>query len=122
MERIEASDGCVAVMTRRERLGELGAERWATHPWVRDEINHARGHDVRSVALVQEGVSDAGAYGERERIPFLREAPLEAFLALLETLRLWRQEMGSTEWLGCRPTILAAGFVASWACGADIGM
>jgi hypothetical protein len=96
MQLIEASDGCVAVMTRRERLGERGTERWATHPWVRDEINHARGHDVPSVALVQEGVSDAGAYRERERIPFLREAPLEAFLALLETIRLWRQEMGST--------------------------
>ncbi len=96
MGRIGTSDGCVALMTRRERLGEPGVERWATHPWVRDEINHARGHGVRSIALVEEGVSDAGAYGERERIPFRREAPLEAFLALLETIRLWRQEMGST--------------------------
>jgi hypothetical protein len=96
MELIESSDGCVALMTRRERLGEPGPERWATHPWVRDEINHARSRRVSSIALVEEGVSDDGAYRERERIPFCREAPLAAFLALLETIRLWRQEMGST--------------------------
>lgn len=96
MKLIENSDGCVALMTRREPLGEPGLERWATHPWVRDEINHARGHDVRSVALVEEGVSDAGAYRERETIPFRREAPLETFLALLETIHLWREEIGST--------------------------
>ena len=96
MKLIESSDGCVALMTRRERLGEPGTERWATHPWVRDEINHARGRRVSWIALVEEGVSDDGAYRERERIPFCREAPLAAFLALLETIRLWRQEIGST--------------------------
>jgi hypothetical protein len=96
MRRIEACDGCVALMTRREQLGDPAYDRWATHPWVRDEMNHARAHDVRSVALVEHGVESDGAYGERERIPFNREAPLDAFLALLETIRLWRVEMGWT--------------------------
>jgi hypothetical protein len=110
MKRIETSDGCVALMTRRERLGEPGSERWATHQWVRDEINYARSHDVRSVALVEDGVSNDGAYLERERIPFRRESPLEAFLALLETIRLWRQEMGSTRVAQLSPGDLARRF------------
>lgn len=110
MGRIGTSDGCVALMTRRERIGEPQSERWATHQWVRDEVNYARSRNVRSVALIEEGVSVDGAYLERERIPFRREAPLEAFLALLETIRLWRQDMGSTRVARLSPDDLARRF------------
>lgn len=96
MSQIEACDGCVALMTRRERLGDPADERWATHPWVRDEMNHARANGIRSIALVEAGVSADGAYSERERIPFDREAPLAAFLALSDTIRIWREELGRT--------------------------
>ena len=96
MERLESADGCVALMTRRERIGDPNGERWMTHPWVRDEMQHARSHGVRSIALLEQNVSLEGAYSERETIPFDRENPLPAFLALLETIRLWRLEMGST--------------------------
>ena len=96
MQRIEESDALVALMTRRDQLGEPEEGRWSTHPWVRDEMNHARGHQVRSIGLVEDGVDMAGAYDEREWIPFNRAAPLAAFLKLSETIWLWRQQLGRT--------------------------
>lgn len=95
-KRIRGSDACVALMTRRERLGEPAEGRWSTHPWVRDELNHARGQELPSIALIETGVVREGAYGEREPIPFDRESPLPAFLALSETLRIWREQLGQT--------------------------
>jgi hypothetical protein len=96
MKRIEGCDACVALMTRRERLGDPADDRWSTHPWVRDEMNHARAHGVRGIAIVEIGVDVGGAYSERERVLFKREAPLAAFLALSDTIRLWREAMGRT--------------------------
>lgn len=96
MKRIAGADACVALMTRREQLGDPQEGRWITHPWVRDEMNHARSHGIRSIALVESGVSVNGAYSERERIPFDRTAPLAAFLALSDTIRIWKEELGRT--------------------------
>lgn len=96
MRLIERSDACAALMTRREPLGQPEEGRWATHPWVRDEINHARSRQMPSIALVESGVSLDGAYEERERIEFDRENPLSAFLALSDTMRVWREKLGAT--------------------------
>lgn len=96
MDRIEGADACVAIMTRREQLGDPEDDRWTTHPWVTGEINHARGHEIPSIALVERGVSLNGAYSERERIEFDRESPLSAFLALSDTIRVWREKLGTT--------------------------
>ncbi len=96
MQRIEECDACIALMTRRDPLGVPEEGRWSTHQWVRDEMNHARGHGIRSIAFVETGVDVAGAYEERERIPFDRTAPLPAFLKLSETIRLWREQLGQT--------------------------
>ena len=94
IDLIENSDACVALMTRREQLGAPEENRWATHQWVKDEVNHARGRQIPSIALVEPGVSLNGAYRERERITFDPNAPLPAFLALSDTLRLWRENLG----------------------------
>jgi hypothetical protein len=91
MTRIEECDGCVALMTRRDQLAAGG---WTTHPWVDDELKHARGRNLPGIALVEDGVQLAGAYAEHERISFRREDPLEAFLALSETIGVWRQQKG----------------------------
>jgi hypothetical protein len=89
LRRVEECDGCVALLTRRD---ELAAGGWTTHPWVDDELKHARGRDLPAIALVEDGVKPAGAYAEHERIPLDREAPLDAFLALSETIGLWRRQ------------------------------
>jgi hypothetical protein len=89
LRRIEECDGCVALMTRRD---ELAAGGWTTHPWVDDELKHARSKDLPAIALVEDGVKPTGAYAEHERIPLVREKPLDAFLALSETIGLWRRQ------------------------------
>lgn len=118
MGRIESADGCVALMTRRETVGAPEEGRWITHQWVRDELNHARDEQMRSVALVETGVEFGGAHGERERIPFDRDAPLEAFLALSETIRIWREELGRTRVARISPDDLGRRFrrVAGMTC------
>ncbi len=92
MERINETDALVALMTRREALP--GDNRYMTHPWVRDEMNHARSQQKLAIALVENGVDLAGAYKENEYIPLLRENPTEAMVRLSETLGRWRDRLG----------------------------
>jgi hypothetical protein len=88
--RIERCDGLVALLTRR-----AGATaRRGTHPWVLDELNHARSVNRRAIALVENGVPLGGANGENEYIPYDRGNPLPAFLALSETVNLWKADDG----------------------------
>lgn len=94
MSTIARSDALVAMMTRRERIGRQEDGRWRTHPWVRDELNHGRGLNLHAIALVEEGVEIEGAYASHEFIRFERNAPLEAFLALSDTLRQWKEAKG----------------------------
>lgn len=90
-QRINECDGLVALLTRRDQLAGGG---WTTHNWVRDELTFARDHDKRTIALVEKDVQAEGAFGENERLPFDRDAPLEAFLALSETIGVWKHEAG----------------------------
>ncbi len=94
LERVESSDAVVSLMTRRDPIGDPADNRWRTHPWVRDEINHARGRGMRTIALVEEGVEPEGAYADNERIHFSRDKPLPAFLALSERLANWKRALG----------------------------
>jgi len=94
MSLIERSHGLIAVMTRRETLGDPADDRWTTHPWVIDELNHARSKSIPAIAIVQDGVQVNGAYQEHERIKFTKDSLLDAFLALSETLRLWKEDRG----------------------------
>jgi hypothetical protein len=110
--RIDECDGLVALMTRRERLGDASADRWQTHPWVRDEYGHARAQRKPAIALVEEGVETDGAYASYERIPFDRANPLEAFLSLSETLRQWNDEAGVQRVVQIRPDELGRLFRA----------
>lgn len=91
--RIEQADGLIALLTRRDQLVQGG---WTTHSWVKDELNHARAHNKRAIALVEDGVELAGMYADHERIPFNRDQPLDAMLALAETVGFWKAEAGRT--------------------------
>ncbi len=93
--KVEASDAVVSLMSRRDQIpGGDSQPRWRTHPWVRDEINHARGRGMRTIALLEDGVEPEGAYLDHERIPLSREHPLPAFLKLSETLAGWKRSFG----------------------------
>jgi hypothetical protein len=103
LRRIETTDALVALLTRRERIGEEEAGRWTTHNWVRDEINYARGRAKPAIALVEAGVELDGAYDEHERITFDRDNPLDALLELAETIHVWREGLGVQRQVQIKP-------------------
>lgn len=96
LERVESSDALVALMTRRDEITEEGEIFWRTHPWVRDEINHARGQKMPSIALVEDGVKLEGAYGDNEWIALHRNDPLAAFMGLSQRIANWRRLIGQS--------------------------
>jgi hypothetical protein len=101
--RIEQADGLIALMTKRERVDDPGPERWSTHPWVRDELSHGRSEDKLTIGLVEMGVEVGGAYGDHERIVLDRDNPLDALLALSETIRIWKEELGASRKIQIKP-------------------
>jgi hypothetical protein len=92
--RIDDSHGLVALMTRRDRVGERSQNRWRTSSWIDDEYGYARNQRKPAIALVEDGVETGGLFEGYERIPLDRANPLEAFLALSETIRLWKEQKG----------------------------
>lgn len=103
--RIQASDGLIALLTRGDPLAEGG---WTTHPWVRDELIHARGFGKPAIALCENGVPTAGMYSDHERIDFARDRVLDALLALSRTLGEWRRRSGRTLKVQILPEDVAA--------------
>ena len=51
---INQADGLVALASHRE---QLTSGDWITHPWVIDEIGHARSIGKNTIALVEDGVT-----------------------------------------------------------------
>ena len=103
--RIEKADGLIALLTRRDQLAASG---WTTHPWVRDELTHARGQDKPAIALLEEGVTPGGAYDENEYVPLDPANPAEALLRLSETIGEWKRKAGRTIKVQILPDDLAA--------------
>jgi hypothetical protein len=102
MKRIEQSDSLVALMTKRNDPSAYGG----THPWVVEEFKHAMGHQKRAIALVESGVTVAGAYKDHERIEFTREELLKGFLKLSRTIGNWKSEAGRLLKVQLRPSEL----------------
>jgi hypothetical protein len=90
-QRIDGSDGLVGLLTRREQLAGGG---WTTHQWVLDELAYARNKGKHAVAMVEDGVDVGGMFAQHERINLDRQNPLSAFLALSETMGLWKAALG----------------------------
>lgn len=98
-QRIEASDGLIALLTRRDPFLKGG---WASHDWVRDELGHAREKKKHTIALVEDGVDVGGMSQPHEFIPLDKSQPEKALLQLARTLGAW-------EWRGWwRPTLRIA--------------
>jgi hypothetical protein len=110
LELIEAADGLVALMTRRDALA--GGTEYTTHPWVTDEYNHARSIKKPAIALVEAGVRTGGAYQEHERIPLDRANLVPALLKLSETIGKWKRDAGRTLMVRIRPDDTAARMAA----------
>jgi hypothetical protein len=94
-ERINESDGLIALLTRRDRIGNT-RNKYTTHEWVREELNYARDNSKRAIALIETGVQVGGMYAANEHIPFDSQDPLPAFLRLSDTIGQWKREVGRT--------------------------
>jgi hypothetical protein len=90
-EKINHSDGLIALLTRRDLRDDGG---WTTHDWVRDELNFARQAEIQAIALLEDGVVMSGAFGEHERLEFSRDQLPDALLALSATIGLWKRRAG----------------------------
>ncbi len=102
--RIDEADALIALLTRRDQLASGG---WTTHDWVRDELNFARGAEKRAIALIETEVETGGAFGDHEHIPLDRDDKLNAFLALSETVKIWKAESGRLVKVKIMPKALA---------------
>jgi hypothetical protein len=92
-QRIDDSDGLIALKTRRDRVGEPDENRWRSSPWIDYEYAHARDQGKQAIALVEHGVETGGPFESYEQIVLDRTDPLEAFLALSETLGFWKERI-----------------------------
>ena len=91
--RIDQSDGLIALLTRRDKIGKA---KFTTHQWVQDELAYARNKNKRAIALVENGVNIGGMYAPHEYIPYDPLKPLPAFLVLAETIGQWKRDIGRT--------------------------
>jgi hypothetical protein len=108
--RIDSCEGLVALMTRREQMGDPAKNLWTTHQWVRDEYGYAVARGTPAIALVEDGVDTGGMYGAFEWKPLDRAQPLQAFLDLAETLREWKEQAGVQRVVQIRPDHLGSEF------------
>ena len=92
-KRIIASDALIALATARD---ETVDGRTLTHPWVANEIAIARAQNRRCIVLLQLGVQPPAGQDGYETLPLDPAAPLPAFIALAETIGLWKEEAGRT--------------------------
>jgi hypothetical protein len=109
-QRIDGSDGLVALMTRRDQIGDAGGNHWRTSSWINYEYMHARDGNKEAIALIEDGVETDGPFDSYERIELDRRAPLEAFLRLSETLRQWKERIGIQRVVQIRPDDLGRAF------------
>jgi hypothetical protein len=91
-EKIRGSDALVALLTRRELIGD----RWLTHEWVKQELGYARAVERRAVAIVETGVELGGMEASHQWISFDPNQPLEAFTFLAEVIGAWKRAEGRT--------------------------
>lgn len=103
-ELIDECDALVALLTRRDAKQD---GKFTTHDWVRDELGYARAKGKPAIAVVENGVDVGGMYQPNEMIPLDRANPLQAFLALAETIGLWKSNLGRTVKVQILPAPLA---------------
>jgi hypothetical protein len=100
--RIDKSDAVVSLWTRDQAIAGGG---YTTHWWVVEELNYARrppaaNEEFRvvkpkhTIALLEDGVPNAGPYAHYEHIPFDRTNPDRAYLRLVNTIGLWKKVIG----------------------------
>jgi hypothetical protein len=107
-KKILDADGLISLLTKRDKIEGGG---WTTSQAVLEEHSFAHdqkfsGREKRAIALIEDGVRFE-SMGNYEHIPYESDKPLEAILALSETLAKWRQEIGQELKVQILPNTLA---------------
>jgi len=100
---IADSDGLIALKTRRDRIGDPAQDRWRSSEWIDYEYQYAIDQGIESIAVVETGVETSGPLQGYERIELDRDEPLQAFLALAETMQRWKARIGLHRVVQIRP-------------------
>lgn len=113
-QRILEADALVSLVTRRDQLSDGG---WTTSQAVLEELSFARdqkfaGREKRAIALIEVGVKFQ-SMSKNETIAYQRDKPLEAILALSETISKWRLEIGQELKVQILPSALAERLAAN---------
>jgi hypothetical protein len=86
---IEETDAMVALLTLRDNdPGNI------THPWVQQELGHARLLKKPAIGLYERGVPVQGADAGYEHVDYDPGAPHLSFIELSETLGEWKRRAG----------------------------
>jgi hypothetical protein len=93
LKQIEEADALITMLTRREQLTD---GKWTTHQFCLTELQHARAKSKPAIALLEDGVTNAGPFQEHEYIKYTPNDPLPAFLKLSRTIWRWKRKVGRT--------------------------
>lgn len=95
-EVIKLIDGCDALVAVATPRDPIAGGKFSTHPWVDDELKHARDRGKNAIALRHNQVELRGMYSENEYINYDPAQPLAAFVKLSRTLGKWKKDDGRT--------------------------
>ena len=84
--KIDASDGLVCLMTKREPE--------QNRDWIRDERAYADARGKRIVSVLEDGIQDGGMFGGHEQVRISDQDPVKAYLKLSGIISDWKQESG----------------------------
>jgi hypothetical protein len=85
---INSSDGLLAFATRRYPMKDGDVD---THRWVTDELAHAIGQGKQVVEIREQGVTQDGLAGDRQRITYREEDRLSCVVEVIKTLGRWHR-------------------------------
>jgi len=104
MGRINECDALIAILTPNKKRDDGKSD---PHPWVRDELNQARGQNKKCIALVRPDVAVEGAWQEHERIAWGQDDLLRVAKRLVQTVGQWKREGGRVVKVMLLPEALA---------------
>lgn len=101
--KILQTDALISLITKRPNPGQ-GEPPWSQA--VQEEYDFARGRQMRSIAVVEEGLAFKGM-SNKERIKYDPANPVEAILGISETIAEWRRTIGQELKVQILPSTLA---------------
>ena len=95
-DRIESADYLVALCTQfkmlRSESENNDQHEWITHEWVTKEFGHAKAKEIRTLALIEDGVFLGGPDSQDYQLKFNRDNKSQLVVDLSKSVGIWRAE------------------------------